>query len=178
MYLVRLATNEKRLISEGDAVQPHWSPGGHRIAYWGLHRGAQRDIWTIPAGGGEAVPVTDDPYLDWNPMWSPDGRHLYYVSDRGGNTNIWRVEIDEKTGKVIGQPEAVTVPAYTVRHLSISRDGRRVAYVNMVAYAIIHKVGFDPKTAGDGRADRNHECDGALDQPRPLARRPVVRFRR
>ena len=116
------------------------------MAYWGLHRGAQRDIWTIPAGGGEAVPVTDDPYLDWNPMWSPDGRRLYYVSDRGGNTNIWRVEIDEKTGKVIGQPEAVTVPAYTVRSLSISRDGRRVAYFHMVAYAIIHKVGFDPKT--------------------------------
>ena len=145
LYVVQLATGEKRLISEGDAVQPHWSPRGRRIAYWGLHKGAQRDIWTIPAGGGEPVPVTDDPDLDWNPVWSPDGRYLYYVSDRGGITNIWRVGIDEETGKLLGEPEALTVPAYTVRHLSISRDSRRIAYVHMVAYAIIHKVGFDPK---------------------------------
>lgn len=59
LWAVNVTSGEKRLITEGDAVEPSWSPHGHRIAYWGLLKGgAQPDIWTIPSQGGEAVPVT------------------------------------------------------------------------------------------------------------------------
>ena len=51
MWAVSVATGSKRLITKGDAVQPSWSPRGDRIAYWGVHLGGQRDIWTIPAAG-------------------------------------------------------------------------------------------------------------------------------
>ena len=66
------------LTKQGDAVQPRWSPSGKRIAFWGLRHGSgQRDIWTIAADAkGEPVPVavTNDPAMDWDPVWSPDGR--------------------------------------------------------------------------------------------------------
>jgi Tol biopolymer transport system component len=88
--------------------------------------------------------VTDDVALDWNPVWSPDGNHLYFLSDRSGSMNLWRVPIEEKTGKVLGPPEPLTTPATDTAHLSISRDGRRIAYVQRVASLNIHKVGFDP----------------------------------
>ena len=68
---------------EGRFVQPNWSPHGIRIAYQGRRNAAQRDIWTIPAGGGEPVEVTNDAAMDWNPVWSPDGKYLYFASDRG-----------------------------------------------------------------------------------------------
>ncbi len=65
---------ERHLVTEKDAVQPHWSPKGHRIAFWGANgQTKQRDIWTLPAGGGEAASVTNDEAVDWNPVWSPDG---------------------------------------------------------------------------------------------------------
>jgi len=96
LWAVHVTSGEKRLITEGDAVQPSWSPHGHRIAYWGLpKRGGQRDIWTIPSQGGEAVPVTGGPALDWSPVWSPDGKFLYFLSNRGGTAGLWRVAIDE-----------------------------------------------------------------------------------
>ena len=77
-------------------MQPAWSPHGHRIAYWGLpNDSAQRDLWTVAAGGGEPVRVTSDPAIDWSPAWSPDGRHLYFSSNRSGGFNLWRVAIDE-----------------------------------------------------------------------------------
>ena len=90
LFSVKVGTGEKRLITShiDFAMQPSWSPHGHRIAYWGI-TGAQWDIWTIPAGGGEPVHVTNDEAIDWNPVWSPDGRDLYFVSDRGGSMNLW-----------------------------------------------------------------------------------------
>jgi eukaryotic-like serine/threonine-protein kinase len=141
---VSVATGEKRLITKVDAVQPNWSPHGYRIAYQGRRNFAQRDIWTIPAGGGEPVEVTNDPAMDWDPVWSPEGNYLYFVSDRGGSMNLWRVPIQEQTGKVLGAPEAITTPSPYIAHLTFSRDGRRMAYVHMVRNGNLQRVAFDP----------------------------------
>ncbi|HEX9004740.1 MAG TPA: hypothetical protein VGB07_32810 [Blastocatellia bacterium] len=51
-------------MTAGDAVQPSWSPSGRRIAYWSVHRGGQRDLWTIDVSGGTAVSVTEDAAVD------------------------------------------------------------------------------------------------------------------
>ncbi len=58
-----------------------------RIAYWSYESRMTitRDIWTVPANGGEPTPVTEDAHVDWNPVWSPDGKYLYFSSDRGGS---------------------------------------------------------------------------------------------
>ncbi len=144
LWVIIVATGEKRELASGDAVQGAWSPHGYRIAYWGLQKGGQRDIWTLPAPGGEPVPVTNDSAVDWNPVWSPDGGYLYFSSDRGGSMNLWRVPIDERTGKVLGPPEPVTTPSQYSQHISFSRDGHRVAYVQAVTSVNIQRVGFDP----------------------------------
>ena len=104
----------------------------------------QRDIYTIPAEGGTPVPVTSDAALDWNPVWSPDGRHLYFASNRGGSMNLWRVAIDEQSGRVLAQPEPLTTPSAFAGHLSVSADGRRVAYASLERTAPIQTVPFDP----------------------------------
>jgi len=137
------SAEKKSLTTQGDAVQPHWSPRGLRIAYWAVFQG-QRDIWTIASNGeGRPVVVTSDPHLDWNPVWSPDGKYLYFSSDRGGSMNLWRVAIEETTGKVQGRPEPVTTPSPYSGYISFARDGR-MAYVQQVATSNIHKVAFDP----------------------------------
>ena len=38
----------------------------------------QRDLFTISADGGTPTAVTDDSALDWNPVWSRDGRYLFF----------------------------------------------------------------------------------------------------
>ena len=147
VWVVEVATGAKRQLTSkatGDAVQPAWSPTGARLAYWRMHRGGQRDIWTIPAAGGDPVQVTDDAALDWNPVWSPDGAFIYFASDRRGSMNLWRVRVEEATGRVTGQPEPVTTPSTYAQHVSFSRDGRRAAYVNLVSSTNIYKVAFNP----------------------------------
>ncbi|MEE8112681.1 MAG: hypothetical protein V3T54_08115, partial [Acidobacteriota bacterium] len=142
---VELETGNIRLVFEGDAVDPAASPNGHRIAFWGLPLGTgQRDIWTIPVGGGEPVPVTDDPATDWSPVWSPDGKFLYFNSDRGGSFNIWRVPIDERTGEVQGELQPITTGIADIGDLSVAADGRRIVYEVPAVTNNLHKAGFDP----------------------------------
>jgi eukaryotic-like serine/threonine-protein kinase len=148
MWVATLATGERRLVTKDDAAQPSWSPHGHRIAYWGRAGGqGAGDIWTIPAAGGEAVPVTTEPSIDWNPVWAPDGRYLYFSSDRGGTMNLWRVAIDEVSGRTAGRPQAVTTGGgASNRHPTISKDGTRLAYVSLIESMNVQRTAFDPTT--------------------------------
>ena len=80
---------------------------------------------------------------NWNPVWSPDGKYLYFVSSKAGNMNFWRVQIDETTGRQLGDPEAIVTPSKYSRHLSFSRDGKRLLYVQTNDTANIQGVEFD-----------------------------------
>jgi eukaryotic-like serine/threonine-protein kinase len=146
LWVVNLETRQKRKIFDGDAVQPAWSPHGSRIAYWAVvGASGQRDLYTIPAAGGPPVRVTEDKALDWDPVWSPDGRFLYFISDRDGNMNVWRVPIDESTGKVRGAFQPVTQGATGgARDLSVSADGNRLVYGSAVTRQNIQKYSLDP----------------------------------
>jgi Tol biopolymer transport system component len=147
LWLVNAASGEKRQLTKPDivpdAAQPNWSPRGHRIAYWAVH-GGQRDIWTVSTDGTHPVAVTQDAALDWSPAWSPDGNHLYFASDRGGSMNLWRARVDEKSGRALGRPVPITTPSPYSGPISISRDGRRIAYVQQLTTSNIRKAGFDP----------------------------------
>lgn len=146
LWVVNAVSGERRQLTNAgtvpDAVQPNWSPHGQRIAYWAVH-GGRRDIWTVSADGSRPVAVTQDAALDWSPVWSRDGSHLYFASDRAGSMNLWRVRIDERTGTVGGYPEAITTPSPYTGPVSFARDGR-MAYAQQLTTANIQTVGFDP----------------------------------
>ncbi len=148
LWTIALESGAKKLITDGDALQPHWSPKGSRIAYWGRPQGSgPGDIWTIAADGSAPVQVTREPAVDWNPVWSPDGTRLYFSTDRGGSRDVWQVSIDERSGKLVGEPAAVTVgSAASTEHLSFSKDGTRLAYTARQDVKNLKQIAFDPST--------------------------------
>lgn len=147
LWILEIETGGKSLLYEGDAVQPSWSPHGSQVAFWAVTgQGGQRDIWTVPSTGGKPVQVTTSPAVDWNPIWSPDGKFLYFSSDRGGSTNLWRVPMDEPSGKTTGEPKPITTPSRWSGYLSISQDGKHLAYTALDQRSNIEKLAFDPQT--------------------------------
>jgi Tol biopolymer transport system component len=140
-----LVTGVKQLLNRGDAVQPSWSPHGGRIAYWSVPAGGGRRIlWTIPAEGGTPVPVTNDDHINWDPVWSPDGRYLYYISDRSGSMNVWRVPVDEASGRVLGEPRPVTNSSQSLGLLSVSLKGGQIAYATDERKSNLERWPLDP----------------------------------
>jgi eukaryotic-like serine/threonine-protein kinase len=144
LWAVNVASRARRLITEQDAVQPNWSPHGQRIAFWGQQKGSHRDIWTIAADGGTATPVTDDAFIDWNPVWSPTGEHLYFLSNRGGEMNLWRVAIEEATGQLRGVPEPATLSSNDCQYVSFARNGTALVYSQVNRTENLWQIAFDP----------------------------------
>ncbi|MCM2317571.1 MAG: protein kinase, partial [Thermoanaerobaculia bacterium] len=136
-----VAAGTTRELTADDGYQPAWSPSGRRIAYWGLRGGGDRELATIAAEGGAPVAVASHPAVDWNPVWSEDGRYLYFLSDRGGAMNLWRVAIDEATGVARGEPESVPLPADEVIYLS--RSGKRWIYAAYASRSSIQILELD-----------------------------------
>ena len=137
--------------SDSDSVQPSWSPHGKRIAVWGVSAG-QRSIWTIDPNAPEpkktAVRVVSGTTV-WNPVWSPDGKYLYYGSDGDGTLNLWRVAIDEETGALRGTPESVVVPAPLAGDFTFARSGE-MAYVAETSLHRMLAIPFDANAAATG----------------------------
>ena len=144
---VDLSSGELGVVLDRSALMAVWSPNGWRIAYYGVwepsEAGSQRDLFTVPADGGEPVYITEDVHIEDSPAWSPDGRHLYYVCDRSGTRDLWRVPIDEKTGKTLGIPQPMTSGS-GVSHVSPSSDGNQILYSSRNEFREILKVPFDP----------------------------------
>ncbi|HEX8920685.1 MAG TPA: protein kinase, partial [Pyrinomonadaceae bacterium] len=145
LWAVSVASGQRRLITSRDAVQGNWSPGGQRLAFWGEQKGAHRDIWTVASDGkSEPVPVTDDGFIDWNPIWSPDGHYLYFLSNRGGEMNLWRIAIEESSGRLLSEPEPATLPSNNCQHVSFARNGNSLVYGHSTRSENVWQIGFDP----------------------------------
>ena len=65
-------------------------------------------IYVTPSGGGAWRPMTEGVWFDDKPHWGPDGRVLYFVSNRTGVANVWGRRFDGPSGAPVGEPFSVT----------------------------------------------------------------------
>ncbi len=104
-----------------DVDYPSWSPDGKQIAFQ-LQRGAVREIWIVPAKGGEPRPLTrdsEDSHLAWSPT-NPD--EILFLRD---HKRLAVVSVS--TGRVRFLP-SYSEGSYVLDYPSWSRDGRRVYF--------------------------------------------------
>ena len=75
--------------SEGTELSIDVSPDGERIVFDILG-----DIYDLPVGGGAARRLAGGISLDTQPVYSPDGQTILFLSDRSGAENLWLMDAD------------------------------------------------------------------------------------
>ena len=98
-------------------VSPALSHNGERVAFTALG-----DLWQWDFTTDELNQLTDDPFAEETPSFSPDGKHIAFVSDRGGSPQLWLHNVQEGTQRVLdNRLSGVSFPSW-------SPDGKHIAY--------------------------------------------------
>jgi hypothetical protein len=88
-------------------ADPSFSADASHIAFVGVALGdGQSDIYVVPVTGGEARRVTDDPFVERDLAWGPDGIYCSSDATDHGRLNLFR--IDPGTGS---RTRLTTAPA-------------------------------------------------------------------
>ncbi len=138
--------------SVGVVFDPHsltWSPDGRWLAlvsgndqfavataFFG-NKGPSA-IVLVPAVGGAPVPVTDNAALNVSPAWTPDGRHILFVSNREGARDVYAARL-ATSGAPIGKPSRLST-GLNAHSISLSADGTRLAYSVYTSHANVWAI--------------------------------------
>lgn len=148
LFLYDLATGQvRRLTNDRYAeLHPAFSPDGRTLAFatdrgdetrfdlltFGKMRLALADVAT---GAIRTLPALPDAKMI-NPQWSPDGQSLFFVSDRGGFSDVYRMEV------ATGALRQVTRLATGVSGISANSPAISVASNGRLLFSVFHRQGY------------------------------------
>ena len=101
------------------------SPDGRYIAYSARERSDVADIrhvYILAADGSSETVLVSGAAVNEDPLWTPDGKHILFMSDRAGSLGLWAIAVRE--GKAVGDPLLVKPDIGTQAYrIGITRDG-------------------------------------------------------
>jgi dipeptidyl aminopeptidase/acylaminoacyl peptidase len=115
-----------------DLAEPVFAPDGGTVVYTVetsnlAEDRKQTDLWRVGYDGSDRTQLTATPKAsEWAPAWSPDGRWLGFLADRGdadATTQVWVMPA------AAGEARALTSVAQGVLDFAWSPDSRRLALI-------------------------------------------------
>ncbi|MFN4180177.1 MAG: hypothetical protein ACK4I8_07665, partial [Armatimonadota bacterium] len=162
IYLLEVETGYVRRLTNDETSlhSPTFSPDGRYIVFcrggtswWrkGYVGSANSEIWRLPINidseritTGKAERLTNYNGNDWWPMVSRDG-FLYFVTDRKGIFNIWRMKFDGLRNGQEPKAEQITDHPDRVLYPSMSHNGQFIVYEHDFSLWIVPTKGGSPQ---------------------------------
>ena len=126
IYVQTLRTGNRFVVSSRPGINgaPSFSPDGRNLVVTLGGVDGNPDIYVININTRQSKRLTTHRAIDTEGTWSPDGRYIYFTSDRSGGPQIYRVAA---TG---GTPERVTFEGSYNARPRLSPDGKKLAVVH------------------------------------------------
>jgi serine/threonine-protein kinase len=120
---VRETEEERTLLSGPLPSSPgSISPDGRTLAFFQQTPDTQADLWMAPLeGDGEARVFLRTPFDEWDPVFSPDGRQLAYISDEAGQWEVWVTAYPDRSSTIRVSDSGGVGPKW-------GPDGRQIFY--------------------------------------------------
>lgn len=111
--------------------EPVLSPDGLQVAFTVqtvdvANNTKPTQIYVVPTAGGTPRQLTRDGKANTRPRWSPDSKRIYFVSDRGGTSQIWSMYAD---GSMATQLTRLSTEASGIL---LTPDGQRIVFLSSV----------------------------------------------
>ena len=127
IWVQTLRTGNRIQVSNKPGINgaPAFSPDGRKLVLTLGGLDGNLDINVLDLSTRQTRRLTTHRAIDTEGSWSPDGRYIYFTSDRSGGPQIYRVRADG------GTPERVTFEGSYNARPRLSPDGERLAMVHL-----------------------------------------------
>ena len=150
---------------QGDSHSARWSPDGGKLAFVSDHGGV-KNIFLVPATGGEPEPLLQSEFEETEPAWSPDGTEIAHITNREGNLRLTLTAVSPRKSRLL------TLGSGVYAEPQWSPDGETVvSFYEGPVYP--RDVWFFNK--GGGRSRLSETLPPEVD-PRQMIRPELVRF--
>ena len=131
-------------VPTGGHGSPAWSPNGRRIVF--VTSAFPNEIWSISADGTALKLMHRGGN---NPIYSPDGESIYFAGNSGAsNFGVLKIRVRAESEETSGEPiEIASTPRGPINHLSISADGKKIAYTALFWPCNIWSTSVSPVSA-------------------------------
>ncbi|MEQ9443424.1 MAG: hypothetical protein RIG62_30575 [Cyclobacteriaceae bacterium] len=115
----------RRLTEQSPSYWHGWSANGKEVYFVAQRDTNMYNIYKKPLKGGDEIQLTsvESGYTD-GPEESPDGKYMYYNSNKSGTMQLWRMKPDGT------DPEQLTFDEYNDWFPHISPDGKWIAFLS------------------------------------------------
>lgn len=126
VFVQTLRTGNRQRVSNKPGINgaPAFSPDGRKLVLTLGGVDGNLDIHILDISSRETKRLTTHRAIDTEGSWSPDGRFIYFTSDRSGGPQIYRVSVNG------GTPERITFEGSYNARPRLSPDGSRLAMVH------------------------------------------------
>ena len=127
IWIQTLRTGNRIQVSNKPGINgaPAFSPDGRKLVLTLGGIDGNLDIHVLDLSTRQTQRLTTHRAIDTEGSWSPDGRYIYFTSDRSGGPQIYRV------AAAGGTPERVTFEGSYNARPRLSPDGKRLAMVHL-----------------------------------------------
>ncbi|NCF24402.1 MAG: Tol-Pal system beta propeller repeat protein TolB [Gammaproteobacteria bacterium] len=127
VWVQTLRTGNRIQVSNKPGINgaPSFSPDGRQLALTLGGIDGNLDIHVLDLSTRQTRRLTTHRAIDTEGSWSPDGRYIYFTSDRSGGPQVYRVPAAG------GTPERVTFEGSYNARPRLSPDGKRLAMVHL-----------------------------------------------